>query len=396
MQVTYNSPNRSHHYRYASALARAGCLRAFVSGFPRFSPRAALPDVPVVRADHLQNLYLAALRFRAPARLSEALADGAKLWLDRRSLAPARSSDLFLFYSGAGLSTMRRLRGSPTVCVLEAVNSHVLVQKRIMDEENRRLGVPLTGFPAREVARRAQEVEETDAVVCPSHFVKDSFVSEGFPADRVHVVPYGIPPPEPVEAHTPARPATDGTFRVLYVGQLSPRKGVRYLLDAFTRVRHPKKELVIVGPRSTPSGLEGAAIPDGTRFTGVLKGAELARAYREADVFVLPTLEEGLALVLGEALAHGTPVIATVNSGGSDLFTDGVEGFLVPIRDPEALAEKMQLMADDPARRERMSQAALARLQTLGGWDRTERLLVETLQRIATAGKRTNFTTAMS
>jgi starch synthase len=392
MQVTYNSPNRSHHYRYASALARAGCLRAFISGFPRFGPRAALPGVPIVRADHLQNLYLAALRFRAPARLSEALADGAKLWLDRRSLAAARGSDLFLFYSGAGLSTMRRLRGSPTVCVLEAVNSHVLVQKRIMDEENRRLGVPLTGFPPREVARRAHEVEEADAVICPSHFVKDSFVSEGFPADRVHVVPYGIPPPE----HTPARSATDDTFRVLYVGQLSPRKGVRYLLEAFTRLRHPKKELVIVGPRSTPSGLEGAAIPDGTRFAGVLKGAELARAYREADVFVLPTLEEGLALVLGEALAHGTPVIATVNSGGSDLFTDGVEGFLVPIRDPEALAQKMQLLADDPARRERMSQAALARLQTLGGWDRTECLLVETLERITAAGKRTNFTTAMS
>src|SRR6202044_1415724 len=115
-----------------------------------------------------------------------------------------------------------------------------------------------------------------DAVICPSHFVKDSFVSEGFPPDRVHVVPYGIPPPEPAEA--PA--AQDGTYRILYVGQLSPRKGVRYLLHAFAPVRHPKKELVLVGPRSQPSGLEGAAIPEGVRFAGVLKGAELARAYR--------------------------------------------------------------------------------------------------------------------
>jgi starch synthase len=392
IQVTYNSPNRSHHYRYASALARTGCLRAFVSGFSRFSPRAALPDVPMVHADHIQNLYLAALRFHAPARVSEELAYISKLWLDRRSLAPARQSDLFLFYSGAGLRTMRRLRGSKTVCVVEAVNSHVLVQKRIMDEENRTLGLPLTGFPPREVARRVREVENADAVVCPSHFVKDSFVSEGFPADRVHVVPYGIPPPEPVEP----RAADDGTFRVLYVGQLSPRKGVRYLLDAFTRLRHPKKELVLVGPRSQPSGLEGVPIPDGVRFAGVLKGAELARAYRDASVFVLPTLEEGLALVLGESLAHGTPVIATVNSGGADLFTDGTEGFLVPIRDPEALAQRMQLLADDPALRAQMSQAALARLHKLGGWDRAEQLLVETLKQVAAAGRRSNFTTATS
>jgi starch synthase len=392
IQVTYNSPNRSHHYRYASALSRAGCLRAFVSGFSRFGPRAELPGVPLIRADQVQNLYLAALRFHAPPRISEELAYLSKLWLDRRSLLPAVQSDLFLFYSGAGLGTMRRLRGGRTLCVLEAVNSHVLVQKRIMDEENRGLGLPLTGFPPREVARRAREVGLADAIICPSHFVKDSFVSEGFPAERVHVVPYGIPPPESVEA----RPPDDGTFRVLYVGQLSPRKGVRYLLDAFARLNHPRKELVLVGPRSQPSGLEGATVPDGVRFAGVLKGAELARAYRDASVFVLPTIEEGLALVLGEALAHGTPVIATVNSGGADLFTDGEEGFLVPIRDPGALADKMQLLADDPARRERMSRAAVARMQALGGWERTEQLLVETLTHIAAAGRRSNFTTEKS
>jgi glycosyltransferase involved in cell wall biosynthesis len=393
MKVTYNSPNRSHHYRYAAALARAGCLRAFVSGFSRFSPRAALPGVPLVRADHVQNLYLAALRFHAPARVSEELAYASKLWLDRRSTAPARESDLFLCYNGAGLRTLRRLQGTNTVGVVEAVNCHVLVQQRIMREELDRLGLGVTGFHSREVARRVREYELADAILCPSHFVKESFVSEGFPAGRVHVVPYGIPKPE---ASVPARPAGDEAFRVLYVGQLSPRKGVRYLLEAFTRLKHPRKELVLVGPRSQPSGLEGVTIPDGVRFAGVLKGEELARSYREASVFVLPTVEEGLALVLGEALSHGTPVIATVNSGGADLFRDGEEGFLVPIRNPGALADKMQLLADDPAQRERMSQAALARMQALGGWERTDRLLVETLKTIVEAGRQSNFTTVRS
>ena len=68
----------------------------------------------------------------------------------------------------------------------------------------------------------------------------------------------------------------------------------------------------------------------------------------------------------------------------------------MPIRDPEALADKMQLLADDPARRAQMSQAALARLQTLGGWDRTEQLLVEPLAMIAAGRPRSNFTTATS
>jgi glycosyltransferase involved in cell wall biosynthesis len=389
--VTYNSPNRSHHYRYAAALAQAGCLRAFVCGFSRFSPRAALPGVPLVRADQVQNLYLAALRLRAPSRVSEELAYAGKLWLDRRSTAPALDSDLFLFYSGAGLRTLERLWGTKTVGVVEAVNCHVLVQQRIMREELDRLGLPVTGFHRREVARRVREYELADAILCPSHFVKESFVSEGFPAGRVHVVPYGIPKPE---SAVPARPAGDDAFRVLYVGQLSPRKGVRYLLEAFARLKHPRKELVLVGPRSQPSGLEGVTVPENVRFTGVLKGDDLARAYREASVFVLPTVEEGLALVLGEALSHGTPVIATVNSGGADLFRDGEEGFLTPIRDPGAIADKMQLLADDPARRERMSQAALARMRALGGWERTDQLLVETLKSAVQAGRKSNFTPA--
>jgi glycosyltransferase involved in cell wall biosynthesis len=390
MKVTYNSPNRSHHYRYAKALAQAGCLHAFVSGFSRFSPHAELPGMPVVRADQIQNIYLAALRLRAPARVSEELAYLSKLWLDRKSSLPARESDLFLFYSGAGLRTLGDLRGSSTLGVVEAVNGHVLAQQRIMREEFERLGLPLTGFPAREVARRVKEYELADAVLCPSGFVKASFVAEGIPAERVHVVPYGISQPEIAMAGPALR--DDETFRVLYVGQLTPRKGVRYLLEAFALFRHPKKELLIVGPRSDPSGLEGATVPEHVRFAGVLKGEALARAYREASVFVLPTLEEGLALVLGEALAHGTPVITTVNSGGANLFQDGEEGFLTPIRDPGALAARMQLLADDPALRERMSQAALARGSALGGWDATERELVETLRGLAANGRRMKLT----
>jgi len=391
MKVTYNSPNRSHHYRYASALARAGLLRAFVSGFPRFGPRAALPGVPVVRADHVQDLYLAALRLHAPAGVCENLAHAAKWWLDRRSTAPALASDLFLCYSGAGLRTLERLRGTKVVGAVEAVNGHVRVQERIMREEFARLGLPVTGFPPGEVARRVREYELADAILCPSQFVKESFVSEGFPADRIHVVPYGIPKPN---GFTPGPAAADGAFRVLYVGQLAPRKGVRYLVEAFALLRHPKKELLIVGPRSTPSGLEGVSLSEDIRFAGVLKGEDLSRAYAGAAVLVLPTLEEGLALVLGEALAQGTPVIATVNSGGADLFRDGEEGFLVPVRDPSALADRMQRLADDPALRARLAQAALARMRELGGWERTDARLVDAVRTMAEMGRKENFSTA--
>ncbi len=115
----------------------------------------------------------------------------------------------------------------------------------------------------------------------------------------------------------------------------------------------------------------------------MLKGEALARAYQEADVFVLPTVEEGLALVLGEALSFGLPVVTTDQSGGADLFTDDREGFLVPVRSPGAIAEKLQLLADDPAARARMSEAARARARSLRGWEETGEKLIETLSALA-------------
>jgi glycosyltransferase involved in cell wall biosynthesis len=129
--------------------------------------------------------------------------------------------------------------------------------------------------------------------------------------------------------------------------------------------------------------------PEGTRFTGALKGDQLAHAYRSADIFVLPTIEEGLALVIGEALSFGLPVITTVNSGAHDLFQNGREGFIVPIRSPEALAEKMQQLADDPTLREQMSTAARARSSALNGWEIAGENLVRTLEKMIVAGRKT-------
>ena len=384
MQVTYTAPNRSHHYRYAAALAQAGALHRFVCGFSRFGPGAALPELEgrLVRADQVQNFYLASQRLRLPAAITTELAYLSKIWLDRLSKKPAHESDLFLFYSGAGLGTERSLGPTGVVRMVEAVNSHVLVQEEIMRDEHQRIGLDAPLFHRRETTRRVEEYAIADAVLCPSAFVKASFVVRGFPPERIFVVPYGLAPPAFPDLAASPPPDRDAIFRVLYVGQISPRKGLRYLFEAFAALSHPRKELVIVGPKAQPTGLENLTPPDGTRFLGVLKGEQLARAYREATVFVLPSVEEGLALVLGEALASGTPVIATNHTGASDLFTPGREGFIVPIRDPDAIRERLQHLADDPALRERMAHAAQEKARTLQGWEGAGRKLVATLSHL--------------
>ncbi len=96
---------------------------------------------------------------------------------------------------------------------------------------------------------------------------------------------------------------------------------------------------------------------------------EVAARMSRSHVLALASVEEGLALVQGQAMACGCPVIATTATGAEDLFTDGVEGFIVPDRDSATFALRLQQLADDAALRERMAAAALTRVRSLGGWD---------------------------
>lgn len=391
MRITYVSPNRSHHYPYAAAFERAGILEAFVSGFPRWSPRAghAALGRKLIRKDVMQTVYLASLRGRLPQRFSETLAYLSKGYLDLAAAPYALSSDVFLYYNGCGLRTGRKVkrRGSTVVC--EVVNSHVENQDRLLREEHERLGLPFRGIHPWEVRRRLKEYAEADYILCPSEFVRRSFLERGFAPERLLKNTFGFEQPSGGKGQQNQNVANHGTdpstFRVLYVGSISVRKGLRYLVEAFAGLDVPNKTLELVGSGGGYSGLEGLALSKEVHLRGILKGEDLAAAYRSADVFVLPAIEEGLALVQAEALSFGLPVIATENTGADDLFSDGEAGLIVPIRDAPALRNALQRMADQPALRREMSQNARRIAADLAGWTASGDRLAQTLMGLKSA-----------
>jgi glycosyltransferase involved in cell wall biosynthesis len=116
-------------------------------------------------------------------------------------------------------------------------------------------------------------------------------------------------------------------------------------------------------------------------FLGPISQTELVERMSRSHALVLPSIEDGFGLVMAEAMACGCPVISSTNTGGSDLYTDGVEGFIVPIRDAKAIEDRMQMLADDPNLRREMGAAALRRVHSMGGWaeygDRWEALLLK-------------------
>lgn len=379
MKVVYTAPNRSHHYRYALALHKAGVLLSFVNGFSRYSPRAEFTEIgdKLDRVDFIQNIYLASLKAQAPKRISSHLAYLAKVQQDQACGKYMSEADIFLFYNGSGLNSSKKIQKHGGIAIAEAVNSHVQYQEDLLQQEYELLGLRWTAFHKKEKERRMREYEQADYILLPSDFVRNSFIEMGFSENKLLKVPYGF---NAFKASAPdVKHDNEDTFTVLYVGSISIRKGLRYLIEAFKKFKHPRKKLVIVGPESDKRGISDLSLPSEIVFTGELKAAELEHAYRSATVFCLPSIEEGLALVIGEALSFGKPIIATTNSGATEIITDGQEGFIVPIRSAEAIADKLQNLADDKLLYQHMKQAATARATSLLGWEETGRNLVKTL-----------------
>jgi glycosyltransferase involved in cell wall biosynthesis len=208
----------------------------------------------------------------------------------------------------------------------------------------------------KELERYRREIELADHIVVGSKFAGSSF-NGAVPPERVRVIPYGVD----TRRFCPgARSASAGPLRVLFAGQLILRKGLPYVLEATSAFDSKEIELALVGQIVGP-GRWMAEYEGRFRYLGAPRPVDMPAIYHGADVLVLPSLVEGSAIVVYEAMASGIPVIVTPNAG-ADLVRDGVDGFVVPIRSPQELAVRMELLARDPELRERMGRSARERV----------------------------------
>jgi glycosyltransferase involved in cell wall biosynthesis len=362
-----------HHFELAHQLERRGHLKRIYSTWPwarlkrEGLSRELVRTFPLVHtADYLLRRS-GWMTPRMDARFNAWNSDSFDGWL-RRRMEPC---DALIAISGAGLTAGPRAqaRGGKFIC--DRGSTHQRFQDQAMRDEYKRWGVEWVE-PAEHIVRREEAIYElADAITVPSQVARRSFVAMGVAAEKVHVIPYGVrldrfKPGAGLDAGAPG-----DSFEVLFAGRISLRKGIPYLLEAFAQVRHPHKRLTLVGAVQDDVRQLLRRLPtEHVTFVGTLAQPELAARMAKSHVLALASVEEGLALVQGQAMACGCPVVATAATGAEDLFTDGVEGFIVADRDVAALADRLQRLADDPALRERMSAAALARVRQLGGWDR--------------------------
>lgn len=253
--------------------------------------------------------------------------------------------------------------GALSVC--DATTSHIRGYQTLLAAEHRKWGVPLE-WDERTTAAVEEEYVESDLILAPSRFAYESFVAGGVPASKLALVPYGVDTDEfrPV-------PKRDETFRILFVGTLSLRKGLPYLLESVATLRWPNAELVLRGTESPETRtllnsyrgtIPISLVPPQPRST-------LKELYSSASVLVLPSIEDAFGIVIGQALACGTPVIATTHTGGPDVIDNGANGFIIPPADVAALRRALTDAYENRAMLTDMRGEARRRVEAARGWD---------------------------
>jgi glycosyltransferase involved in cell wall biosynthesis len=257
-----------------------------------------------------------------------------------------RDWDVVLGFSGASEETFRAFRGRSTLKVLQRASAHIRTQRELLAIEEQRAGCWVEKPSDWIVGREEREYALADAIHILSGFALDSFLAHGVPREKLYYLPLGVSTrafrasPEAVAARRQRILASE-PLRVLNVGTFSYQKGAADFAAVIGRLDPARFRFRFVGPIAPEARVLRGRLDGTAEFLGKRPQAALAREYEWGDVFVLPTIQDGFPVVLCQALAAGLPLITTPNCSGPELIQDGRTGWLVPVRDPEALAERL-------------------------------------------------------
>lgn len=290
----------------------------------------------------------------------------------------SRSLDVVYAYEDGALATLTEAKRLGLKAAYDLPIAYWQTVRRLLEEEAQRLPEwePTLGSTQdsdEKLARKTEELKAAEFVVCPSQFVLDSIPAELRQGRRCLVVEFGSPTVVPRERTKPA----GRKIRFLFAGSMGQRKGLADLFAAFRLLKRSDVELVVMGTPAMPLEFYRKHGGDFT-YEAPRPHGEVLKLMDSCDVLVLPSIAEGRALVQQEAMSRGLPIIVTKNAGGEDLVDEGQTGFLVPIRSPEAIAGKINWIADHADHLPDMARAAQEKAARLT-WPDYGRKILEAL-----------------
>ena len=385
MRVTVSVAGRFHAFHLVEQLARRGYLDRFITSTlnERLLPNRRLPDSLRNNSDFIEKIrqvptpeYLGYGVRRLPIKDSQLLSYFIKDNLyDRSAVKHITNGDLFVGWSSQSLFQMREAKARGARAIIERGSTHISEQYRLIEEERKRFGI---AAPARSrwerllEEKQLKEYHEADFIMTPSEFARQSFLDRGFDPKKILKVRYGVDLSQFSSPQTPL-PAGQGASTLLFVGAIGFQKGIPYLLEAARNLRATGKKfhLKLIGrfEKDFEAWLRTSNLrSEIDEHIPFVPNHELVRHFHKADIFVLPSVQEGLALVIAEAMASGLPVVATENTGALEFIDNGTNGLIVPAANTPTLVTAIAELLGSPERAKSMGEEAAQKAKDFS-WD---------------------------
>lgn len=349
MKIAVAVHGRFHGFDLARELAKLGHEVVLFTNYPKSAlARFGLKGVAT------ETLPSHGVSARIANRLLPA---GTAAWRERRwntwfgNWAAGRIArqnwDVVAAFSGIALPIFKVVENKPTLKVLQRGSTHIAVQRQLLDQEAARSGVAGDRPSDWIVARESAEYKRADLIQVLSTFAKRSFVESGIPAERMGLLRQGadggvFSVSDAVAAQRASRIVAGEKLRVLFVGPFSFRKGALDLVEVARSIAGPAFEFRCVGPQPAETAQLRQSSAKAIDFIPKVPREQLAEHYNWADAFIFPTIEDGGAVVLFQALGSGLPILATTNCAAPDIVREGDNGWITPIREPSAMVQKLQ------------------------------------------------------
>ena len=354
MKITISTGGKFHAFHLARQLENRGFLQRIITGYPKLKLRNEGIGSNQIKSFPIPFLFehvLSKVKFlkkRIPINYIY------KVVYDTLASRHVNDCDILIGWSGNCLKSIVKAKNNGAIVVVDRGAAHIQFQDEILREEYNKYGVEIKPIDKLIIRRELLEYDLADYIMVPSHFVKRSFVEKGINENKVLVCPYGVD----ISRFKKVR-KEDSTFRIIFAGAISFQKGVQYLLNAVSELDIENFELVLIGRIENKEMKNLIKNSKNCRFVGRIAQDELYWHYSQGSVFVQPSIQDGFAMTIIEAMACGLPIISTVNVGGSDIVEDDKNGYIINIRDVKAIKDKILKLYNNREMLNRMSENAM-------------------------------------
>jgi glycosyltransferase involved in cell wall biosynthesis len=374
VSITVSVHGRFHAFELARGLFKRGLLQNLLTTYPAFMVKRILDvDLPVRSAANLEILRriigYAPIKFESDLFISKKFGKFAA-----RQVEQGDEGGILVGWSSATLEAMKPAHSMGKLIIIERGSTHIKEQMEILKLAYSEIGLNFAKEIPEIVAREEAEYELADKISVPSSIAAKSFFKRGFPKDKILINSLGVD----LGNFNISKERRDNIKpRILFAGEIGVRKGVPWLLKAFKKLSK-KSDLYLFGNVEKNFKSKLYKLLDGSvKICGPVSMKTLAIEYQKADIFCLPSIEEGFGLVVLQAMASGLPVVITESVGASDIVTEGKDGFIIPKLNVTALSEALESLIDDNELRSCMGEAAAKRVKSGCSWEDYEERIVK-------------------